>query len=439
MKTMLMIAYYFPPIAGGGVQRTLKFAKYLSCFDWKPIILTAKEGYDSYYDETLKNDISDETIIYRTATFDPVNWIRKKLKKTVDLRTVRAKDVVVEQGKVLRPSWLLKMKEVVFIPDIQIGWLPFAVFKAWVVIRREKLDIIFSTSSPYTSHLIGFILKKISGKPWIADFRDPWSANIHGPQLSCRRRIDRLLEKLVLKSADRVITTTKPIADDFQKSNPLGHYSVITNGYDQTDFKDLSIANYSEPKFNMTYTGILYRESSPKFFLQGLADLMEEKPELREDIIVRFVGQFDKPGENYNFSYLKSLPLEKQVELVSYVSHEESLRYAISSDVLLLFINDVPGAEVIMTGKIFEYLACKKPVMAMVPFNGVAAELIRDTSAGVVVPPQSVDEIKKTILSLYSKYIDGTLHKSYQSRNISGYSRYNLTRKLVNICDQLIR
>ena len=400
MKTMLMIAYYFPPIAGGGVQRTLKFAKYLSCFGWKPIILTAKESYDSYYDETLNNDIADETIIYRTATFDPVNWIRKRLKKTVDLRTVTDKNIVAEQVKVRRPSWLLKIKEVVFIPDIEIGWLPFAVFKAWIVTRREKLDIIFSTSTLYTAHLIGLILKKISGKPWVADFRDPCSANIHGPQLSWRRCIDRLLEKLVLKSADRVITVTRPIADDFRKNNPLGHYSVITNGYDQTDFKDLSITDHSLLKFNMTYTGILYRESSPKFFLQGSADLMEEKPELRKDIIVRFVGQFDKPGENFNFSYLKSLPVENQVELISYVSHEERLQYAISSAVLLLFINDVPGAESVMTGKIFEYIDCKKHVMSLVPDTGVATELTRETISGVVVHPQFVNEIKKTILFL---------------------------------------
>ena len=333
---------------------------------------------------------------------------------------------------------LLTLKESIFIPDGEIGWRPFAGLKGLRIIRKEKIDLIYSTSCPYTDHLIGYFLKKWTGRPWVADFRDPWSLSIKAPQFSWRRFCDSRLEKRMLAHADRIVTVTEPIEKDFRNIYPNGHYYTITNGFDEDDFNHVDSTVLKEDRFTITYTGILFRENSPNTFLKALADLIMEKPDLREKILVRFVGQIDNPGEQDNLRYLQSLPLDKEVRLMPYVSHPKAIEYMVSSDLVLLIVNDGPHRDGIITSKSFEYIRCGAPVLAVVPPDGAAGRLIRDTNSGMVIHPDDVDGIKNAIAHLFRLHQRRALKRAFKRKSLSSYSRMELTRSLSGLFDKLI-
>lgn len=437
MKKALMIIYYYPPVAGGGVQRSAKFVKYLPEFGWEPFVLTVKSGYDYYSDNSLEKDVAQNHHVFRTTSFEPMKTVRKWLKKHSDnSREIR-------DGKEIRPvrvkkPWLLVIKESIFIPDAEIGWLPFAVWRGWRIMRRHQIDLIYSTSCPYTDHLIAWCLQKLTGKPWLADFRDPWSLHLKAPQFAWRKFWDRTLEKLVLQSAHKIVTVTSLIARDFKKIYPPADYSIITNGFDETDFQISTGDEFKIEKFNITYTGILYRERSPKFLFEAVAALLTEHPELRDQMRIRLVGQLDNPGEVDNHNLLVSLKLDPVVERIPYVRHDDSIRYVLAADVLLLIIDQVPGGEGIMTGKIFEYLRSNKPILALVPSNGVAAEVIRETNAGITPEPDSVEAIKTAIWQLFQDFQAQQLQKKYMRLGIEKFTRRNLTEMLAIEFNQLL-
>lgn len=438
MKKVLMIAYYYPPIAGGGVQRSSKFVKFLPKFNWQPYVLTVKSGYDYYSDNSLEKDVMQNQHVFRTISFEPMQIVRKLLKKNATPSQTKKDRKIVKPGNIKKHPWLLTIKESIFIPDAEIGWLPFAVWRGWRLMRQHKIDVIYSTSCPYTDHLIAWCLKKLTGKPWLADFRDPWSLHLKAPQFAWRRFWDRKLEKMVLRSADTVVTVTRLIAKDFQRIVPNARYSVITNGFDEDDFQRVDRHKYETDKFNMTYSGILYKERSPKFFLVALVQLLEEKPALRSQIRVRFVGQLDNPGDSDNYNYLKSLKLDDVIEFIPYVTHLESINYVSTADVALLIIDNVRGSEGIMTGKIFEYLRSGTPILALAPPEGAAAELVRTTKSGLVVASNSVEQIKLAIGDLFQSYRVGTLSHRFPRQGIERYSRRNLTQRLANEFNQLL-
>ncbi len=432
MKKILMIAYYFPPISGSGVQRTLKFAKYLPQFDWKPYILTVKEGYFYYEDKSLKRDIVSEVEVIRTRSIEPMKWVRRWLKRKSE--AINKKEEKSAKGK--KPKWLVTLKEIIFAPDTEIFWIPFAVWKGLRIIKKEKIDIIWSTSSPYSCHLIALCLKKLTGKPWIADFRDPWVKRFNFPEIRWRYWFDSKLELLVLKNADEVINVTRVITENFRKKYPKGRYETITNGYDEDDLIGLE-GYYRVNKFTITYTGIFDKKNTPRTFLLSLRKALELKPEMQNRILVRFVGQIDNPGETYNFEFLKKMGFDNIIQLIEYKPHTESLIYALSTDVLLLIVDDVPGKEGVMTGKIFEYLRVGKPILALIPKNGVAAEIISQTHSGIIIDSTSVDEAANAIIELYKLYLKNELSNKFIRKSIEKYNRINLTKRLAMECNNI--
>jgi glycosyltransferase involved in cell wall biosynthesis len=435
MKKVLMIAYFFPPVAGGGVQRTVKFSKYLPGFGWKPVVLTVKAGFDYYSDPGLLHDIQTHVTVYRSRSIEPMKFVRKWMKRKSDTKKQVEKTLPARDHK--RP-WLLKLKEILFIPDTEIGWLPFAVLKGLHIVKKEKIDCLFSTSTPYTDHLVALLLKKITKLPWIADFRDPWSLNLHKKYFRWRTALDRCMERWVFKNARCTISVTEPMTADFRRLYPPGRYVTIPNGYDEEDFAGLPVPKKTKQFFTITYTGILYKERTPKVFLTALAGIIQENSKLAGKWRIQFVGQMDNPGETENADFLASLKLGEVVRTIPYVSHNESLKYAIQSDVLVLIINEGFGSKAIMTGKLFEYLRCRKPILALVPPEGAAAEVIRETKSGIIVPPGDVHQCKDVLIHLYHQYQKGILGESFSPDTITRYSRAELTRRLARECDSLV-
>jgi glycosyltransferase involved in cell wall biosynthesis len=407
-------------------------------FGWEPHVLTARNAYDYYHDPSLQKDIVSGIRVHRTPAIEPMKWVRKWVKRASLKRSVSKGGTLIVQGGVKKWPWLLKLKESIFIPDGEIGWLPFAVWKGLRIIRKEKIDLIFSTSRPYTGHLIACLLKKWTGKPWIADFRDPWSLSFQAPQFSWRRWADQKLERWVCHHTDHMVVVTPSMENEFKTIHPKGRYSTITNGYDENDFQNIDGVLNRSDRFNITYTGILYKERSPRSFLLALADLLMEEKIPGDRILVRFVGQMDNPGETDNYRFLASLPLNGVVELIPYASHARCIQYMMAADALLLIIHSGKGSGGIMTGKIFEYLRSGKPVLCMVPEYGDAAEVVRETNAGRIVSPDSVEEIKKAILCFYRAYEKGTLKRMFSKTDVDQYSRSHLTGKLANLCDRFV-
>lgn len=437
VKQVLIIAYLFPPTGGGGVQRTLKFVKYLPHFNWLPIVLTVREPFDYYFDPSLEKDIPSNVTVYRTLSIEPMKWIRKLLKQ---LSTFRGNHPAQQKSsfspRSLKPRWLVWIKTMLFIPDNEIFWLPFAVFKGYQILRREKVEVIFSTASPFTDHLIALILSSLTGIPWVADFRDFWVDRANFPNSKWRRFIDRKLEKWVLTKASHVITTTSLIANRLKEIYPHQHYSVITNGFDEEDFQMVN-THPPEGVFRITYTGIFNKEQNPAKIFQAFQNFINKTGATPEKIRLRLVGQLDNPGEFENLNFLKQLMIDDYVEIIPYLPHEEVLKEMSSATVLLLLIGEYPYNEGVMTGKIFEYLRAKRPILAVIPPKGVAAEVIRETNAGMVVDTSCINEITKGLLTLYELYLQGNLENQFNRIHIERYERKNLTAELSKIFEQL--
>jgi glycosyltransferase involved in cell wall biosynthesis len=428
-RKVLFIAYLFPPVGGSGVQRSSKFVKYLPQFGWKPLVLTVKEPYDFYSDEDLMKDVAGKCTIYRTFSIEPMKWVRKFLKKKWQ------KKINVEKNnkaadKTLKPGFLVKLKTYLLFPDNEILWLPFAVWRGWRIIRKEQPSVIYSTASPYTDHLIALILTKLTRLPWVADFRDLWVDRPNFPQNKFRYFIDRKLEKRVIEAADHVVTATSLLTKRFNDLYPSKKYSTLTNGYDEDDFTLVKDVKPPNDEFRITYTGIFNKERNPQKVFLALKKNIDQNEDLRNKIKFKIIGQLDNPGDLGNFNNFRDLGLEKYSELVGYQPHQSAIKEMCRATVLLLFIGEQILGETILTGKIFEYLRSGRPVLAVVPPNGLAAEVIRNTNSGIVVSRDSEDEISQGIIKLFNLYIQNNLETEFSRENIKHYSREYLTGNL---------
>lgn len=432
-KKVLFISYLFPPAAGGGVQRSSKFVKYLPQFGWRPLVLTVKEPYDFYSDDSLLNDVIDNCDIYRTVSIEPMKWVRKILKRKWQKKILQGED----KSKTLKPGFLVKLKTYLLFPDNEILWLPFAVWKGWRIIRKEQPQIIYSTASPFTDHLIALLLSKICKLPWTADFRDLWVDRPNFPKNKWRLYIDRKLEKAVVNNADHVITATELMAKRFMELYPDAKYTSITNGYDEDDFSD-AVQKQNDDEFRITYTGIFNKEQRPDKIFLAVKKVIEQNPEAEGKLKLKFIGQLDNPGDFENINFLKEHGLEKYSEIVPYQPHNIVISEMFSADVLLLLVGEYPHSEGVLTGKIFEYIRSGTPILAVVPKRGLAADVIRETNSGIAAANDDVNEIAQAILKLFDLFINNNLANTFYRNNIEVYSRKNLAKKLSGIFEDIL-
>ncbi len=436
-RTVLFISYLFPPAAGGGVQRSSKFVKYLPQFGWNPIVLTVKEPYDFYRDEEMMTDVQGKCVIIRTFSIEPMKWVRKILKKRSQSK-VKAASLKSIHKKSLKPGFLVKLKTYILVPDNEILWLPFAVWRGWKVIKKERPSLIYSTASPFTDHLIALLLAKLSGLPWVADFRDLWVDRPNFPKNRWRLFIDRKLEKMVIQRADHVLAATSLMAEHFAQLYQGTKFTSITNGYDEDDFKNTINLSAVENEFTITYTGIFNKEQNPQKFFDAVQKAMHKRDNIKKHLKLRIVGQLDNPGDFENMIYFEKLGLNKYSELIPYLPHKQVIIEMCRATVLLLLVGEYPFNEGILTGKIFEYLRSGRPILAAVPPNGLAADVIKDTNSGLVVSIENVEEISSGILTLYDMFTSNKLESSFKRVGIENYSRKNLTKKLSEIFSQCV-
>ena len=428
-KKILIIAYHFPPSGGAGVQRTLKFVKYLPLYDFEPIVLTVKKPSVPSYDSHLLDEVPSNIMIVRTRSlefsYNHKQKIWQKFKATQEnQKTNSIKKLLL--GIVKYISYML------FIPDYQVGWIPFAVIASLKILRSHQIDSIFIIVPPFSSLLIGIILKVLTGKKWIADVRDEW-LDFYNKFYEAHKRpfgssILKKIERMTVQSAYIVTAVTKGIVQNFQNKYPNSSKRFIwmPNGFDPSDFLSDTIPNPID-KFTLTYTGTLFSVTTPKYFLLALSNLVSEFPEIRENLRVNFVGRIAE-----DILPLFDIPqLEGMLNITGYVSHEQSILYLLQSHVLILIIDDLPNSKNISTGKIFEYLFARKPILALTP-EGDAADLIRQANAGFIIPPRDIKRIREQILQLYNDYKTGNLRFQPRTSFIYQFDRRTITEEFVN-------
>ncbi len=443
-KSVLVIAYFFPPLGGGGVQRTLKFVKYLPDNGWNPIVLTVREGGYDAFDNTLARELSPDVRIIRTSSIEPTRFYRKvRARLSSNSNPSSAGERGGKTGDIIRSLF-----DFVFVPDDKLGWFPFALSEGKRLIKG-KIDLIYSTAPPYTAHLIAYHLKRAAGAPWVADFRDAWTRNSFKRfPTTLHRNLEAYLERKVINSADRIITATEPLRREWLRAYPgldASKLITITNGFDPQDFE--GIEPEISDKFTISYTGTFYAQRNPYHFLKGLGELLTEKEELKDEIRVNLIGKFDRVSDGIIEEAIQRYGLREVVNSPGYVPHQEGISYLLGADVLLLVIASKEG-EAILTGKIFEYLATRKPILALVP-KCAAGELIEALEAGRIVPPEDIEGIKKAIYRFYLEYNEGasspqplsinegSLRSRLKAEKLQSFTRQELTKKLSQVFEEV--
>ena len=351
-RKVLVITYYWPPAGGPGVQRVLKFVKYLPEFGWRPIVLTVKKGEFPALDETLLQDIPVDCLVHKTNSFEP-NLLYKKF---IGLNDGESIPVAVLAEK--KPGWKKRLSNwlrlTFFVPDAKIGWMPYAVKAGTDIIKKEKPDLILSSSPPPTVHLIARGLAKRHKLKWVADFRDPWTG-IHYYQRQSRfvlsERFDHDLEQQVLQDADQIITVSKSVERELQRKMAPRRCTVIYNGFDADDFKNL-VAPRQSDKFTLAYTGSFKANQNPDDLWAALQDLARND-DFKTHFKLHLTGNVHEAIKDS----LERYQLSQYVMLEKYVPHTQAISNMRNSAALLFIIPDAPDNKGILTGKLFEYLA----------------------------------------------------------------------------------
>jgi glycosyltransferase involved in cell wall biosynthesis len=411
MPIVLVIAYYFPPMGGAGVQRTLKFVKYLPDFGWQPYILTVRNSM-GLQDASLEAETPAGLPINRTPILRLPHRLPWRLRNFIN-------------------RWFL-------IIDEQIGWLPFAASAGRKLIAAiDDIRVIYSSSPPYTTHLIARHLHQRTHLPWLADFRDPWMENpfLKFPT-TFHRQVNQHLEQSVFNEADRVILNTEVSRQHNTTkypSLPERKFITIPNGYDQADITNTSQIVQTSPIFTIAHLGSLYpKVRSSKYILAALHDAFQTGKLPPDKIRVRFIGNIDKETQGL----VRQYKLNGNVELLGYLNHRQALSHLFSADLLLLLPYYDVGGELSIPAKTYEYLASKKPILCLAD-PGACAELIHKARAGTVVPPTDISKIVDQLFSLYQQWENGELKIDPDQELIASFERRKLTGRLANLLTEV--
>jgi len=402
VRKVLWITYPYPPL-NCGVGRQVKIAKYLPDYGWQPIVLSVKRSImRPIYDETLMKDVAGE--VYRTWSLE------SKLLMTYLPYLLH-----------FNPKWIR-------VPDPFIGWLPFAVYRGLRILQTHKIDAIFSTSLHNTNHLVAYILKLRTGLPWLADFRDLWTQNTYANRPLLTLKVENKLESLVINKADRITTINRPMMEALQSKYPDKVYDVISHGFDPQDF--VETAPTKNDKFTITYTGSLYGKRKADLFLYAIKELIDENKLPKDKLDIKFIG-------SVSIAQILSKQLNLDIQFIDTVTHEEVMSYLASSDVLLLIQSMDKVDKMGTTGKLFEYMASGKPILALAP-NSVASQIIRETNIGVSVSPDDKEGIKRTIYDMYIKWLSGDLKIESDKEAIAQYNVRELAGRFGEILDEIL-
>lgn len=436
MKRVLIITYYWPPSGGSGVQRWLNMSKYLPENGWQPVIYTADDAEYPVEDQSLEKEVAPEAEVIRRPIVEPYSFYKKFLgiKKGEKVKAGFINEGAKKSG--WKESLSVWLRGNLFIPDARCWWIKPSVKYLTKYLKEHPVYAMISTGPPHSMHLIAKALHKKLNIPWVADFRDPWTDIDFYKDLKLTRCADRKhhrLEYQVLTEATRVVTVGWDCAKGLE-SHGAKDVVVITNGYDDIIppvKTDENPSKNSQRPFTMSHIGIIGANRNPETFWQALSELCletDENPSLK----IRLIGQID----NSVIESIKRHRIEKYVEIIPYIPHNQVIEEQRKSDVLLLFVNNTPNAKGILTGKLFEYMASGRPILSIAPADGDSARILNETQTGVTVDFDDKEKIKSVIKDLYQHHLENK--PFFSDRNgIEKYSRKALAGEYVKLLENL--
>ena len=435
MKRVLIITYYWPPSGGSGVQRWLKMSKYLPENGWQPVIYTAEDAEYPVEDASLEKDVTPEAEVIRRPIVEPYTFYKKFLgmKKGEKVKAGFINEGTKKTG--WKESLSVWLRGNFFIPDARCWWVKPSVRYLSKYLKEHPVDAMISTGPPHSMHLIAKALHKKFNIPWVADFRDPWTDIDFYKDLKLTRCADRKhhrLEHQVLTEATKVVTVGWDCAKGLE-SHGAKDVAVITNGYDfdksivETQ-NFVSLRDNETSTFTMSHIGIIGANRNQETFWQVIGELTQSI-----DLKIKLIGQVD----NAVIESVKRHNIEKFVDVIPYIPHNQVIVEQQKSDVLLLFVNNTPNAKGILTGKIFEYMASGRPILCIGPEDGDSARILNETQTGITVDFDDKEKMKSVILDLIKKYQENQLVTN-DIKAVEKYSRRNLTKEFVKILNEIV-
>ncbi|WP_206832588.1 glycosyltransferase family 4 protein [Alicyclobacillus fructus] len=433
----LIVCHDFPPVGGIGVQRPLKFAKYLGEFGWKVTVLTADHVYSATPDPSLLDEIPADVHVVRVT--DPVSkqlarWSGRMVEQNVP-KGAQA------PAKNRRPLWKSIAWRVwkwaqsnALIPDESALWALRAGLVARRLIRQRGIDCMYTTSGPQSTHLAGLLATAFTRTPWIADFRDPWTDNLHFHHRGWRASVERRLERMVFSRASAIVAVTDGFWRLFATKYPHRALDihVIRNGVDEADFPPAPAHRRAARKpFTFFYGGILYPGRSADALFQAVHRLLESGQVSPDAIRLQFAGVLDYPGHHHHASLIRQLGLEGVIEPLGYLPRREALARLLAADAALLIGDQSEQAKDYVPGKLYEYLYAGRPILALLR-EGEAADLIRRERAGIIAPPDDPAAISHAMLQLMT-------HPEAERRPWNpAYSRRAQAQQLARLMDEVL-
>ena len=425
-KKILIITYYWPPAGGPGVQRWLKFVKYLPEFGWEPTVFIPENPSYPIVDDTLEKDVSINLEIIKTKIWEPYQ-IAEFFGK--DNKKFKAGQFDVGKNQSLKSRLSIWVRGNFFIPDARVFWVNPSVTYLKKYLKENHFDALVTTGPPHSVHLIGLNLKKeFPNLKWIADFRDPWTEISYYQHLKLTKFADqkhRNLEQKVFENADITLATSYADAENFKKKG--ANAVCITNGFDVENQESRTENREPSTQFTLSYIGVLEQLRNPEVLWRVLNDLMKENEDFRKNFILKFVGRID----DRILDEITNSELNDSVKNLGYLSHSEANLEMQNSDLLLITNFSEDKSKGIIPGKIFEYLATKKQIISFGPKESDVKRILEETHAGKHFSYDDSESLKAFILEKFNDWKSGNL--SSNTENIDQFSRRNLTKKLAEI------
>lgn len=433
MKKVLILTYYFPPSGGSGVQRWMYFSRYLKEFGIEPIVLTVDPEKASYkfLDKKFLEHVKDVKV-YRTSTMEPLKFYSKMVGG--DERAEIPQGFAGESN----PGLFRKISRFIrgnfFIPDARKGWNRYAYLKAKELIKNEKINIVITNGTPHSTHLVGLKLKKKNNIKWICDFRDPWTEAYYNKDMyrtSLAQKMDARLEHEVLSKADMITTIGPGMAKLLRSKLSVEEQAkvhFVYNGYDAELFKGLE--KEESELFNILHLGILSENQPILPFIHALRKVLDKLEGMQEKVNLLFVGKVSPSIINQVKMFLPDITFTQ----IEYVPHHEAIQYMLNANLLLNSLAETKESELLISGKLMEYVATGNPILALGNPVGDAAKLLSSVDRAEVFSRDNESAIATFIEEIYSKWVKGD---RYPKSGMEIYSRYETTRIYAGLIEQL--